>query len=314
MSQNPLRKSKQIIECVPNFSEGRRYEVIQEIESRFRDRKGVYMLDSRADSDHNRLVISLAGEPEPLADALIDAAKTSLRHIDMEKHTGGHPRIGAVDVISFTPLRNITMAECAALTHEFGARYYRETEIPVYFYEESATRPDRKNLEVVRKGQYELLCEEVKHNPDRRPDVGDPCLHPSAGATAIGARKLLVAFNVNLATEDVGIAKKIAATLRSSSGGFRHVKAIGLALESRGAVQVSMNVTDYEKNSLYRVLEMVRMEARRYGVAVLGTEVYGMVSAEALLDSAAYYMQTEGFSPGQIIEMRLLEMMGEEND
>lgn len=308
------RTPKRIIECVPNFSEGRRPEVIEEISSHFREKKGVYLLDCRADEDHNRLVISLAGEPEPLTDALIASAKTAKSHIEMKKHCGGHPRIGAVDVISFTPLRNITIEECVQVTHEFGERYYKETEIPVYFYEASAKRPERKNLEVVRKGQYEVLCEEAERNPERCPDIGAPCLHPTAGATVIGARKLLIAFNVNLATQDVKIAKKIAAALRVSSGGFCHVKAIGLALESRGITQVSMNVTDCERNPLYRVLETVRMEARRYGVAVLDTEIYGMVSANALLQSTTYYMQTEGFSPEQIIELRLLEMMGEEDD
>lgn len=305
---------KQLIECVPNYSEGRRKDVIEEIASSFENRKGVYLFDCRADEDHNRLVVSLVGQPEPIQDALIESAKIAQRRIDMEKHQGGHPRIGAVDVIPFTPLRNITMEECVKIAHSFGERYYRETGIPVYFYEEAAKRPDRKRLEAVRKGQYELLCQEARCNPDRCPDVGDPCLHPSAGATVIGARKLLIAFNVNLATKDAGIAKKIAATVRASSGGFCHVKGIGLALEDRGITQVSMNLVDYEKNALYRVLETIRMEARRYGVAVLGTEVYGMVPANALLESAEYYMQIADFDPAQVIELRLLEMMGVEGD
>lgn len=306
--------AKQLIECVPNYSEGRRKDVIEEITASFKNRRGVYLFDYRADEDHNRLVVSLAGQPEPIQDALIESAKTALRHIDMEKHRGGHPRIGAVDVIPFTPLKNITIEECVNIAHCFGDRYFKETGIPVYFYEDAAKRPDRKRLEVVRKGQYELLCREAKSNPDRCPDIGDPCLHPSAGATVIGARKLLIAFNVNLATADAGVAKKIASTVRASSGGFCHVKGIGLALEDRGITQVSMNLVDYEKNALYRVLETIRMEARRYGVAVLETEIYGMVPVNALLESSEYYMQIAGFDPAQVIELRLLEMMGAEDN
>ena len=302
----------QLIECVPNFSEGRRQDVIDEIVNCFKGKRGVYLLDHRADEDHNRLVISLVGAPAPIQEALLEAAKVALKHIDMNAHQGGHPRIGAVDVVPFTPIKGITMEECIELAHSFGERYYKETGIPVYFYEDAALRPERKRLEVIRKGQYEVLKDEAKTNPDRRPDIGEACLHPTAGATVIGARKFLVAFNVNLDTPDVNIAKKIAAAVRASSGGFCHVKGIGLALEERGITQVSMNLVDYEKNSLYRVLETIRMEAKRWGVDVIETEVYGMIPVNAILESAAYYLQIAGFDPEQVLELRLLELMGKD--
>ncbi len=302
----------QLIECVPNFSEGRRQDVIDEIVNCFKGKRGVYLLDHRADEDHNRLVISLVGAPTPIQEALLEAAKVALKHIDMNAHQGGHPRIGAVDVVPFTPIKGITMEECIELAHSFGERYYKETGIPVYFYEDAALRPERKRLEVIRKGQYEVLKDEAKTNPDRRPDIGEACLHPTAGATVIGARKFLVAFNVNLDTPDVNIAKKIAAAVRASSGGFCHVKGIGLALEERGITQVSMNLVDYEKNSLYRVLETIRMEAKRWGVVVVETEVYGMIPVNAILESAAYYLQIAGFDPEQVLELRLLELMGKD--
>ena len=278
----------------------------------FKGKRGVYLLDHRADEDHNRLVISLVGAPAPIQEALLEAAKVALKHIDMNAHQGGHPRIGAVDVVPFTPIKGITMEECIELAHSFGERYYKETGIPVYFYEDAALRPERKRLEVIRKGQYEVLKDEAKTNPDRRPDIGEACLHPTAGATVIGARKFLVAFNVNLDTPDVNIAKKIAAAVRASSGGFCHVKGIGLALEERGITQVSMNLVDYEKNSLYRVLETIRMEAKRWGVGVVETEVYGMIPVNAILESAAYYLQIAGFDPEQVLELRLLELMGKD--
>ncbi len=301
----------QIIECVPNFSEGRRQEVIEAIVEPFRNRRGCALLDYRADPDHNRLVVSLAGAPDPIQDALLEAAKVAVEHIDMNTHRGGHPRIGAVDVIPFVPLRNISMEQCVAIAHAFGKRFHEETGVPVYFYEEAALRPERKRLEAVRKGQYEGLKEAVRE-PDRHPDVGKPELHPTAGATVIGARKILVAFNVNLGTSDVRVAKEIAKAVRSSSGGFCHVKGIGLALEDRGLVQVSMNIVDYEKNALYRVTELIRMEARKWGVPVVETEVYGMVPAAALLESAAYYLQLHDFSADQVIELKMLEMLGSE--
>ncbi|NLI34162.1 MAG: glutamate formimidoyltransferase [Deltaproteobacteria bacterium] len=305
--------ARQLVECVPNFSEGRRTEIIEGIVELFRGRKGCGLLDHRADRDHNRLVVSLAGAPDPLQDALIEAARFALEHINMEEHQGAHPRIGAVDVIPFVPLQNITMETCVFLAREFGKRYHQETGIPVYYYEEAALKPDRRDLEVIRKGQFEGLKTEISH-PERRPDVGEPRLHPTAGATVIGARKFLVAFNVNLGTRDVNVARKIAGAVRRSSGGLRDVKGIGLALEERGLVQVSLNIVDHERNPLYRVLELIRMEARRWGVPVVETEVYGMVPATAMLDSLAYYMQTAGFSPDQVLELRLLQALSEQEE
>jgi len=297
-----------LIECVPNFSEGRNHGVIEEIVRPFKETKGCALLDYRADRDHNRLVVSLVGRPDPVQDALIQAAKAAVARIDLETHQGGHPRIGAVDVIPFVPLRNITMEACVTLAHDFGRRYYRETGVPVYFYEAAALRTERRRLEVIRKGQFEALKTEVA-DPQRHPDVGEPRLHPSAGATVIGARKFLIAFNANLGTDDIKVARRIAEAVRASSGGLCHVKGIGLALEERGLVQVSMNIVDYEKNALYRVVELIRMEARRWGVPLVETEVYGMIPAAALMDSAAYYMQLAGFDASQVVELRLLEML-----
>ncbi len=297
----------QLIECVPNFSEGRRKEIVEAIVEPFCRVRGCVVLDRHADADHNRLVVSLAGSPEAIQDALIEASKAAIANIDLETHRGAHPRIGAVDVIPFVPLRNIGLDECGALSREFGRRFHRETGVPVYYYEEAALRPERKSLEVIRRGQFELLKTEVTC-PERHPDLGKPELHPTAGATIIGARKFLIAFNVNLGTADVLVAKRIAATVRQSSGGLCHVKGIGLALRDKNLVQVSMNIVDYEKNALYRVLELIRMEALRWGVSVVETEVCGMIPAAAVLDSAAYYMQMAGFNPSQVIELKLLEL------
>jgi glutamate formiminotransferase len=295
-----------IIECVPNFSEGRRQPVIEAIVEPFRKHPGCSLIDYRADQDHNRLVVSLVGAPEPIQNALLEAALVARNEINLEQHQGAHPRLGAVDVIPFVPLSHITMEECVKLAHDFGRRYYDRTGIPVYFYEEAALRPERRRLEIVRKGQFETLKTEATTEA-RRPDVGPPALHPTAGATIIGARKFLIAFNVNLNTGDLKVAREIAKAVRNSSGGFAHVKGAGIALEERGLVQVSMNLVDFEKNPMYRVLETIRMEARRWGVEVLETEIYGLVPMEALVDSAAYYMQVAGFDSKQIIELNLLE-------
>jgi glutamate formiminotransferase len=297
-----------LIECVPNFSEGRDQDIIEAIVKPFRKRKGCALLDYRADKDHNRLVVSLVGNPEKIQDALLEAAQIAINKIDLEKHQGGHPRIGAIDVIPFVPLQNIDMSGCVALVHKFSHRFYQETGIPVYFYEEAAFRPERRRLEVIRKGQYETLKLEVS-NPERHPDVGEPRLHPSAGATAIGARKFLIAFNVNLRTADLAVANKIAKSVRASSGGLCHVKGVGLALKDRGLTQVSLNIVDYEKNALYRVLELIRMEAKRWGVSIVETEIYGMIPAAAILDSAAYYLQIANFDPKQVVELALLNIL-----
>lgn len=302
---------KKLLECVPNFSEGRRPEVIEAIVEAFRNRRGCTLFDYRADPDHNRLVVSLVGEPDPVEKALLEAAETAVRHIDMNSHEGAHPRVGAIDVIPFTPVQGMTMEECVRFARDFGQRYHERTGVPVYFYEDAAVRPDRARLEVIRKGQYEALKKEAS-NPERWPDIGEHSLHPTAGATVIGARKFLVAFNVNLRTRDLSIAKQIANAVRASSGGLCAVKGIGVSLEDKGMVQVSMNIVDYEKNALYRVLEMIRFEARRWGVEVAETEIYGMIPARALLETAAYYLQVADFDPLQVLELKLLERMGAE--
>jgi glutamate formiminotransferase / 5-formyltetrahydrofolate cyclo-ligase len=303
--------AKHLIECVPNFSEGRRADVIEAIVAPFRSQKGCYLLDHRADPDHNRLVVSVVGQAEPIQEALLAASLVAVEKIDLNTHRGAHPRIGAIDVIPFVPLRNIGMAECVQVAHDFGRRFQETTGVPVYFYEDAAIRPQRRALEVIRKGQYESLRVDVMQ-PERHPDIGEPRLHPTAGASIIGARKFLIAFNVNLATGNIDVARQIARAIRSSSGGLGSVKGIGLALEERGMVQVSMNVVDYEKNALYRIVEFIRMEARRWGVAIAETEVYGMVPAAALLNSVSYYMQTTGFDSGQVIELAILEQLGDE--
>ncbi|MEW5817772.1 MAG: glutamate formimidoyltransferase [Spirochaetota bacterium] len=297
-----------LIECVPNFSEGRRQVVIEAIVAPFRGKRGCALLDYRADPNHNRLVVSLAGEPGPIQAALLEASRVAIDSIDLEQHRGSHPRIGTVDVIPFTPLRNISMEECVELSREFGRRYYRETGVPVYFYEESALRPERKRLEAIRKGQYEALKTEVVE-AKRHPDVGEPRLHPTAGATVIGARQCLVAFNVNLGTRDLDVAKSIARAVRASSGGFCHVKGIGVFLEDRGLTQVSMNIVDFEKNPLYRVTELIRTEAKRWGIPVVETEVHGLIPLKAVLDSLSYYLQLAGLDSNQVIELRLLDLL-----
>jgi glutamate formiminotransferase len=295
-----------MVECVPNFSEGRRPEVIEAIVAPLRGVQGVRLLDHRADPDHNRLVVSLVGDPGPLADALVASCRAAVEAIDLRTHRGAHPRIGAVDVVPFVPLRGVTMAECVRIAREFGSRLARETGVPVYFYEEAATRPDRRNLEDLRRGQFEALRREIGM-PGRAPDVGEAAVHPSAGATAVGARAFLVAFNVNLASRDLAVAKAVAKAVRASGGGLPHVKAVGVDLAERGMVQVSMNLTRHEATPLHVVLERVRDEARAWGVEVAETEIYGMVPAAAMLDAAVHALQVARFDPSQVIELRLLE-------
>ncbi len=303
-----------LIECVPNYSEGRRKDVIEAIVAPFKGREGCYLFDYRADEDHNRLVVSLCGEPSAVCDALVESAKVAVANIDINTHRGAHPRIGAIDVIPFTPVSGITMDECVRLSRDFAKRYYDELKIPVFYYEASAVMPGRSRLEQVRGGQYEALKDLVKTDPSRAPDVGAKELHPTAGGTAIGARKFLVAFNVNLNTANIEIAKIIAKRVRASGGGFSTVKGMAVGLPGRNLTQVSMNLVDYEKTSMYRVLEFIRMEAARWGVTVNGTEVYGMIPAGAMLDSAAYYLQIDGFGAEQVLELKLLDMMGKDRE
>jgi glutamate formiminotransferase len=300
--------TRPLVECVPNFSEGRRAELIEAIVAPFRDRPGVHLLDHRADPDHNRLVVSLVGEPAPLQEALLEASRAAVAGIDMRMHRGAHPRIGAVDVIPFVPARHITMEECVLLARTFAKRYAEELHVPVYLYESAALRPERRNLENVRKGQFEALAAEGLATESRAPDAGPARLHPSAGATAIGARAFLVAFNVNLASRDLDAARSIARAIRTSSGGLPFVKAVGVALEDRGMVQVSINLTDYKVTPVHKAFEAVRDEAARRGIEVAESEIYGLVPAEALVDAARQSLKLSGFELSQVLDVRLLDM------
>ena len=294
-----------LVECVPNFSEGRDKVLIEKIVDEVRKVKGVKLLDYLPDEDHNRTVVTMIGAPGQVKEAVINAAKVATELIDMTKHQGGHPRMGATDVVPFTPVSDVTMEECIQLAKEVGEAI-GNWGIPVYLYEDAATKPERKNLADIRKGQYEGFFEKIKAE-EWKPDFGPHAMNAKSGCTAVGARVSLVAFNVNLGTDNVEIASAIAKKVRFIGGGLRFVKAIGLKLEARNIVQVSMNLVNYEKTSVYRAFEMVKMEAKRYGVPVIGSEVIGTVPMKALLDCAEYYLQIENFDMNQILEKRLLE-------
>ena len=299
---------KKIVECVPNFSEGRRKEIIEEIIDQVRKRKDVKLLDYSSDPDHNRTDVTFIGEPQSVKEAALDLAIKCVELIDMNKHRGEHPRMGAIDVVPFIPVYNVTMEECVKLAHEFAKEFSEKTGVPCFMYEEAATRPDRKNLADVRRGEFEGLKEAIGKDPDKVPDYGPNKIHPTAGATAVGARFFLVAFNVNLGTSDIEIAKKIAKAVRHSSGGYRYVKAMGFEIKERGIVQVSMNLTNYQKTPIFRVFETIKNEAERYGVPVIGSEIVGLVPLEALIMVADHYLRLENFSIDQVLEKRLLEV------
>lgn len=296
---------KRLIECVPNFSEGRDTAKVDALVGAMRAVPGVWVLDRSSDADHNRSVITLAGEPEAVAEAALRAVGKAAELIDMTRHSGAHPRIGATDVVPFIPIEGYTMEDCVALARRVGLEIWERYRIPVYFYEAAATRPERANLENVRRGQFEGLREDALRDPDRSPDIGEPRLHPTAGATAVGARKLLIAYNIILNTPDVSVASKIARAVRFSSGGLRYVKAMGVDLKSRGLAQVSMNLTDFEQTPLHRVFEMVKREAERHGCAIAGSEIVGLVPRKAIEAAAAYYLQLENFSSESVLENRL---------
>jgi len=297
---------KRIIECVPNFSEGRDLDKIDKIINPFRGKKDVKLLDYQRDEDHNRLVVTAIGEPVSMKQAVVEAMGVAIDLIDMRKHKGQHPRMGAIDVVPFIPVRNMSMTEAIDFSKDVAKEVAAKYALPVFLYEESATVPERKNLAVIRKGQFEKMAEKIKAS-EWKPDYGPGEIHESAGVTAIGARMPLVAFNVNLGTDDMKIADAIAKNVRHISGGLRYCKAIGIALKERGIVQVSMNMTDYTKTSLYRSFELVRTEAKRYGVNVIGSEIVGLVPMEALIDTAVYYMGIEEFTMEQVLEARIWE-------
>lgn len=295
----------QIIQCVPNFSEGRDLEKIEKIVSAFRGKVGVKLLDYSNDVDHNRVVVTVVGEKEALKNAVIEAVGIATELIDLNHHEGQHPRMGATDVIPFIPIKNVTMDECISLSKEVAGKLFENYGVPSFLYEKSASSSERENLANLRKGQFEGMAEKVK-DPQWAPDFGTT-IHPSAGITAVGARMPLVAFNVNLNTNDLEIANKIAKNVRHLSGGLRYCKALGIALEDRGIVQISMNMTDFTKTPLYRAFELVRIEAQRYGVSIVGSEIIGLVPMDALIGTAEYYLGIENFSYDQVLEKRIME-------
>ncbi len=296
---------KRIVECVPNFSEGRDEAKIDAIVSAMREVPGVYLLDLESDADHNRCVITLAGEPEAVAEAALRGVGKAAELIDLTKHTGAHPRLGATDVVPFIPVEGVAIEDCVALSKKVGREIWERFKIPVYFYEAAAERPERANLENIRRGQFEGLVVEALKNPERAPDVGGPALHPTAGAVVVGARKFLVAYNINLNTHDIEIAKKIGKNIRFSNGGLRYVKAMGVDLKARKLAQVSINMTDFEQTPLHRVFEMVKREAERYGVSIVGSEIVGLIPKRAIEITADFYLQLENFSPAQVFENRM---------
>jgi glutamate formiminotransferase len=295
-----------LIECVPNFSEGTRPEVIEGIVAKVRAEEGVRILDLQSDASHNRSVLTLAGGPDALFRAVMALVGACVASIDLRAHRGEHPRLGAVDVVPFIPLEGATLADCTALARKAGEAIATTHGVPVFLYEDAASAPHRKGLEDIRRGQFEGLAAKLK-DPLWRPDFGPSEPHPSFGAIVVGARMPLIAFNVNLNTDDVEVAKRIAKGIRHSTGGFRFVKAMGLIVDINGrkVAQVSMNMTDFTKTPLFRVVETIRNEAARHGVAIAGSEIVGLVPAQALIDSAEHYLQLTGFSSAQVLETRL---------
>jgi glutamate formiminotransferase len=293
-----------VIECVPNISEGRRTDVIEKIANSLREVPGLSVLDVQSDASHNRSVFTLAGDAEAMKTGIPKLFEGALAAIDLRAHQGEHPRLGAVDVVPFIPIDGVTMDGCVQLAKSVAADVAARFSLPVYLYEEASSNPARKNLEDIRRGEYEGLAAKMAQQA-WAPDYGPPAPHQTAGATVIGARMPLIAYNINLATNRLDVAKKIAAAIRMSSGGLRFVKAMGIPLDDRGIVQVSMNLTNYEKTPIFRVFDLVKREAARYGVSVLESEIVGLVPAAALTQTAEYFLQLEGFSSGQVLENKL---------
>lgn len=297
---------KKIVQCVPNFSEGRDLDKIEKIVSPLRGKEGVKLLNYEADKDYNRVVVTVIGEPEAVKNAVVEAIGVAAEVIDMTKHEGQHSRMGASDVVPFIPIKNMSMTEAVELAKKTGEEIAERYNIPIFLYEKAASKPERENLAKVRKGQFEGMTEKLQ-NPKWKPDFGEAKIHPTAGVTAVGARMPLVAYNIDLDTDNIEIANKIARAIRHSGGGYRFIKAGGVEIPERGITQVTMNLTDYTKTAMYRAFEAVRMEARRYGVNVLGSEVVGLVPMEALIDTAAYYLGLYGFSMDKVLETSLME-------
>lgn len=303
--------SRRLVECVPNFSEGRDAAKVEQIAAAIRTVPGAIVLDQEMDADHNRSVITFVAPPETVAEAALAGIAKAIELIDLNRHQGVHPRIGAADVVPFVPLEGVTLEECVKLAEKAAGEMWKRFQLPTYLYEAAARRPERTNLENIRKGQFEGLREEVQTNADRAPDFGEPRLHPTAGATVVGARKFLIAYNINLGTPDIEVAKRIAKAIRQSSGGFRYVKSMGVPLASRNLAQVSMNLTDFEATPIHRVFETVRSEAARYGVAIVGSEIVGLIPKKALEMTADFYLQVENFKPSLVLENRVADALAE---
>jgi glutamate formiminotransferase len=302
------RKMGKLIECIPNVSEGRRDDVVAHLaEAAVRAGKGVLLLDRTSDRDHNRSVLTFLGDGPGLLDAMKGLVEAALAAIDLKTHRGAHPRIGAVDVIPFVPIRGVTADECVALAKELGRCLAERFSLPVYLYEDAASSPERQNLATIRKGEFEGLSAKMKE-PAWRPDFGPASPHPSGGATVVGARAPLIAYNINLGTSDLAVADRIAKSIRHLSGGYRFVKAMAVRLEARGQVQVSINMTNYEKTPLHRVFETVRSESERHGVPVVGSEIVGLVPQAALLAAASHYLRLESDPGPQVLENKLLDI------
>jgi glutamate formiminotransferase len=295
-----------IIECVPNFSEGRNLEKVERIVDAFRAKENIKLLDYSNDKDHNRMVVTVIGEPEAIKNTVIAAVGIAVKEIDLTRHEGQHPRMGAVDVIPFIPIKGISLEEADILAKEVGKTLAEKYQLPIFLYEKSASSEHRQNLAAIRKGEFEGLVEKMKL-PEWKPDFGPEERHPTAGAAVVGARMPLIAFNVNLHTNQMEIADKIAKKVRFIGGGLRFCKAMGVELKEQNRVQVSMNLTDYTKTAIYQAVEMIRFEAQRYGVAVAGCELIGLVPLQSVVDTTSYYLGLEGFSMKQILESHLME-------
>lgn len=300
-----MEKKNAVIECIPNFSEGRRKDVIEKIADVFRAQNGCKLADVKPDEDHNRTVYTIIGQVESVKAAIIKAIGVAVETINMEEHKGEHPRIGACDVVPFVPISNCSIEDCVEISKSVAEEINKKYNIPIYLYEESACKPERRNLADIRKGEYEGLKNEIK-NSERYPDIGEPKFHPTAGATVVGARKPLIAYNINLNTSDLKIAKEIAKRIRARTGGLTYVKALGVMIKEKNCAQVTMNLTDFTKSAIYTVFEMVKMEAKRFGIVPTDSEIVGLVPMDALIEAAKYYLQIGGLSESQILERHLM--------
>jgi len=301
-----MKTKNQIVECIPNFSEGRDLTKIEKIVKPFKNKKEVKLLGYERDEDYNRLVVTVIGKPDSVKSAVIEAIGEAIKVIDMRKHKGQHPRMGAIDVVPFVPIKNFTIKEAVSLSKEVAKIASEKYKLPIFLYEKSAAFPNRENLSIIRKGEFEGMLKKIKQ-PEWKPDYGPAKIHPTAGVTAVGARVPLIAYNINLGTNNLEIANNIARSIRHINGGLRYCKAMGVELKERGIVQVSINMTDYTKTPLYRAFELVKIEAKRYGVNIIGSEIVGFAPMEALVDTAAYYLGLEKFSTEQILEARMME-------